>query len=277
MKRIIVADSSLELNEELSQRLGVHFVPFRVDVGEELFIDDGTVDQQHLLNAMKAYPDAPKSAAPAPGAYLEAYGDADEVFVVTLSKKLSASYNTALLAKQMREEQNPQVKIHVFDSKSAVCGETRVAGAIRAFLDAGAVFDSIVKKVEEKIEESFTFFVLESLENLMKNGRISRWKGAIAGALSIRPVMHAVRGEIELYHMARGRQKAYRKLVYAIGETGANLAERVFYISHCNAQEAAEVILAMVEQRYRFRAVHLTGMKVLSSMYAYDGGIVISF
>ncbi len=67
MKRIIVADSSLELNEELSQRLGVHFVPFRVDVGEELFIDDGTVDQQHLLNAMKAYPDAPKSAAPAPG------------------------------------------------------------------------------------------------------------------------------------------------------------------------------------------------------------------
>jgi len=149
MKRIIVADSSLELNEELSQRLGVHFVPFRVDVGEELFIDDGTVDQQHLLNAMKAYPDAPKSAAPAPGAYLEAYGDADEVFVVTLSKKLSASYNNAILAKQMREEQNPQVKIHVFDSKSAVCGETRVAGAIRAFLDAGAVFDSIVKKVED--------------------------------------------------------------------------------------------------------------------------------
>lgn len=277
MKRIIVADSSLELNEELSQRLGVHCVPFRVDVGEELFIDDDTVDQQHLLNAMKAYPDAPKSAAPAPGAYLEAYGDADEVFVVTLSKKLSASYNNAILAKQMREEQNPQVKIHVFDSKSAVCGETRVAGAIRAFLDAGAVFDSIVKKVEEKIEESFTFFVLESLENLMKNGRISRWKGAIAGALSIRPVMHAPGGEIELYHMARGQQKAYRKLVDAIGETGANLAERVFYISHCNAQEAAEEILAMVEQRYRFRAVHLTGMKVLSSMYAYDGGIVISF
>ncbi len=277
MKRIIVADSSLELNEELAKRLNIHFVPFKVDVGDTSFVDDGTVNQGEFLTVMKAYPDAPKSAAPAPGDYLEAYGDAEEVFVVTLSRKLSASYNNAVLAKEMREEQKNPPKIHVFDSKSAVAGETLVAEHIRRLLDREASFSFIVRKVEAQIEDAFTFFVLESLENLIKNGRLSRWKGALAGALSIRPVMQAEDGEIGLRQMARGKQNAYRKLVEAIGETGVNYAERILYISHCNAQAVAEEIRAMVEKRYRFLDIQLTGMKVLSSMYANDGGIVIAF
>lgn len=276
MKRIIVADSSLELNETLAGRMDIRFVPFKVDVGDKAFTDDGTVDQQYFLQTMKAYPDAPKSAAPAPGDYLEAFGDADEVFVVTLSQKLSASHNNAVLAKQMAEEQS-NAKIHIFDSKSAVCGETLVGGLIQTLLDAEAAFDTIVKRVEERIDESFTFFVLESLENLIKNGRISRWKGAIAGALSIMPVMQALDGEIALQQMVRGRNNAYNRLVDTIGGTGVNFAERILYISHCNAREVAEEIAAMVEKKYRFKEIQMTGMKVLSSMYANAGGIVISF
>lgn len=277
MKRILVADSSLELNDELAEKMEVRLVPFRVDIGQTTYIDDGTVDQQAFLAAMKDYPHAPKSAAPAPGAYLEAFGDAEEVFVITLSQKLSASYNNAVLAKQMREEQNAGAKIHVFDSKSAVCGETLVAAVIQSLLDLEASFDSIVKKVEARIDESFTFFVLESLENLIKNGRISRWKGAIAGALSIMPVMHAQDGEIALQQMARGRSNAYGKLVDVLGTIGVNFAERTLYISHCNAREVAEEIRDKIEQRYRFHDIQLTGMKVLSSMYANAGGIVLSF
>lgn len=277
MKRRIVADSSLELNEELAGKIPVVFVPFQVDIGSQTYVDDGTVNEEEFLAAMKAYPDAPKSAAPAPGAYLDAFGDADEVFVVTLSQKLSASYNNAVLAKQMREEQRPGVKIHICDSKSAVCGETLVAAFIQSLMDREVSFASIVTQVQARIDESFTFFVLETLENLIKNGRISRWKGAIAGALSIMPVMQAQDGEIALQQMARGRNNAYAKLVEVIGDSGANYAERILYISHCNALGVAEEIRAMVEKRYRFKDIQLTGMKVLSSMYANAGGIVISF
>lgn len=276
MIRKIVADSSLELNENLEKEFDVHFVPFQIDVGEKSYIDDGTVDQMEFLSTMKAYPHAPKSAAPSPAAYLEAYRGADEVFVVTLSSKLSASYNNAMLAREMAQEQG-SLKIHVFDSLAAVCGETIVGKFIADAIREGHKFAEIVSRVEKRIAESHTIFVLESLDNLMKNGRISRWKGTIAGALSMMPVMRATDGEIVLYQMARGRKNAYQKLVAAIGEQGVNVAERVLFISHCNAKQVAEQIVKKIEEQYDFLRIELTGMKILSSMYANQSGIVISF
>lgn len=276
MKRKIVADSSLELNDALSEEIEVHFVPFYIDVGEKSYVDDGTVDQKEFLATMKAYPDAPKSAAPTPASYLEAYQGAEEVFVVTLSSQLSASYNNAMLAKEMAEEEG-NVKVHVFDSLSAVCGETLVGKSIADAIRENLSFEEIVEKVEAKIASSHTLFVLESLENLVKNGRVSRWKGAIAGALSMMPVMRATEGEIHLYQMARGRKNAYQKLIAAIGEQGITAAQRILYVSHCNAKAVAEQLITSIEEQYDFLRIELTGMKVLSSLYANQGGIVISF
>lgn len=276
MIRKIVADSSLEQNEAIKEEFEVTFVPFSVDIGDETFVDDGTVDLPEFLKTMKAYPDAPKSAAPTPGAYLESYRGADEVFVVTLSSKLSASYNNAILAKQMAEEQGLG-KIHVFDSKSAVCGETLIGKKIADRIAKGLSFAEIVEEVEAEIETSFTLFVLESLDNLIKNGRIGRFKGAIASALSMMPVMHAPDGEITMYQMARGKKNAYEKLIAAIGEQGANCKERILFISHCNAKAVADQVRKMIEEKYDFAHIETTAMKVLSSMYANQGGIVISF
>lgn len=277
MKRRIVADSSMEWTPYLKDHEDqVFLVPFAVDIGEKHFIDDGSTSVDTFLKEMKAYPDSPKSAAPTPGAYLEAFGDADEVFVVTISSKLSASYNNAQLAKTMAEEKG-NTKVHVFDSKSAASGETMAAEAILERMEKEYPFDTIVTEVERYIENGNTLFVLETLENLIKNGRISKWKGALAGALTIMPVMHGVNGEIELYQMARGKKNAYKKLIQAIGEKSMAQAERILYISHANAQEIAESLKKSIEEQYKFCEVKLTNMKLLSTMYANTGGIVIAF
>lgn len=276
MKRKIVADSSMEWTPALANSGLVHLVPFAVDIGTQHFVDDESTPLETFIKEMKAYDQSPRSAAPAPGAYLEAFGDADEVFVVTISSKLSASYNNAQLAKTMAEEKGNQ-KVHIFDSKSAVSGETMVAESIMYRIQKEMPFEEIVQEVEDHIENHTTLFVLETLENLIKNGRISKWKGAIAGALTIMPVMHAVDGEIDLFQMARGKKNAYKKLIQAVGEKSVAQAERILYISHCNAQDVADQLKKTIEEQYKFCEVKLTKMKLLSSMYANTGGIVISF
>ena len=123
----IVADSCCDLNDDLRDKLDVSLVAFKIDVDEEKFIDNEDIDTDKLLKLMKKSPNPVKTSCPSPGDFVKEYEKYEDIFAVTISSKLSGTYNSAVLAKQMVEEENPDKFIHVFDSKSASVGETLVS------------------------------------------------------------------------------------------------------------------------------------------------------
>ncbi len=276
MKPIIVGDSSLDLNDDLQSKIQATLVPFHIDVGQQHFIDDETLNVPELLKAMKAYPKAPQTAAPSPNDFFNAYLKGMEVFSVTISSKLSATYSNAMLAKTMIEEKFLN-KIHVVDSKSASSGETLIGLKLIELMSANLGFEELVEAIEHFRDNMKTFFVLESLDNLVKNGRMSKVAGMLAQALSIKPLCAAEDGDIIVLEKTRGIKTALKRLVEVIGEESKDQKERDLIISHCNAPKRAEEIKNSILSRYEFRSVHVVETRGLSTVYANDGGIIVSF
>lgn len=274
----IVADSCCDLNDDLRDKLDISLVPFKIDVDEEKFIDNEDIDTDKLLKFMKKSPNPVKTSCPSPGDFVKEYEKYKDIFAVTISSKLSGTYNSAVLAKQMVEEENPDKFIHVFDSKSASVGETLVSIKIQELIDEKLANIEIVEKVEKYIADMKTFFVLESLDNLIKNGRISKTKGLIANVLNLKPIMgDDGDGSIRLVENNRGNKRVFKRLVDLIGETGEKLEDKILAIAHVNALEKAEKLKSEIEKIYKFKDIILVKTAGLATAYANDGGIVLVF
>ena len=191
----IVIDSCGELTDELKRDPHYENVALELDVDDYHVMDDESFNQLEFLQKVKESPNSPKSSCPPPARFMDAFGENDHVYMITLSSQLSGSYNSAMLAKELYEEQQEsegekkRTRIHVFDSKSASIGETLIGMKIQEYEEAGETFERIIEKVEHYIADMNTFFVLESLETLRKNGRLSNLKAALVTALNIKPVM----------------------------------------------------------------------------------------
>lgn len=277
MEYKIVADSSCDLNDDLRGVMDVSLVPFKIDIDNSSFVDDENIDMSDLVSTMLASPNPVKTSCPSPGDFKETYVDGDNVFVVTISKELSATYNSAILAKDMILEEMKDKFVHVFNSKSASVGETLTAIKIKECLDKKLSNSEIVEKVEAYIEEMKTFFISEDLSNLIKNGRISKTSGLIANVLNIKPIMKVTDdGNIEAVEKIRGSRKAFKRLAEIIGETGLKFEERVIAISHANALEKA-LDLKEDLKKYNFKDIIIVETKGLSTVYVNNGGIIVSF
>ena len=235
----IVVDSCGELKPE--QKSDIHFASasLELDVDDYHVVDDESFDQKEFLRRVKESPNCPKSTCPSPERYMTAFeGEAQNVYAVTLSSRLSGSYNSAELGKKLYLEENENKNIHVFDSKSASIGETLIAMKIQECEEAGMEFQDVVKEVDRYIETQHTFFVLETLDTLRKNGRLSNLKALVAGALNIKPVMGSTpEGAICQLSQARGMNKALEKMVQEVVAKTKNCEEKILAIAHCNCPQ----------------------------------------
>lgn len=243
MNSKIVVDSCCDLNQDIRERFDISTAPLSIDIEDKTFTDDHNLDREKLLSAMKASKNAPKTASPSPETFLKLFRGYENVFVVTLSKELSSTYQNALLAKQLLSDEDEDIFVHVFNSYSATVGETMIAYKIGELIEAGYGREEIIEKTEKYIAEMETLFVLDSLDNLIKAGRMNKVKGKIASFFNIKPILAGAEdGTIILLDKARGSKKAIKKLVDKIGQRGEELEEKILGISHCNALEKAEYI-----------------------------------
>lgn len=274
----IIIDSCGEFLTEWKEDERFESVPLTLNIGGETVIDDETFDQYSFLKKVAACPDSPKSACPSPERYMKAYDcDADHIYAVTLSAELSGSYNSAVLGKSLILEEQPEKKVHVFNSKSASIGETLIGMKIQECEEAGCSFEETVKQVEAYIEGQNTFFVLDNLETLRKNGRLSGVKSLVASALKIKPVMGATpEGTICQLDQARGMNKALVKMVQHIVEKTQNSENKVLAISHCNCAERAELLKNALREKLSAKRIVVLDTAGVSSMYANDGGVIVA-
>lgn len=273
----IVVDSCGELTEEMKASGKYETASLEIDVEGHHIVDDETFDQAEFLKIVAASPKCPKSSCPSPERYMEAYCCEEErVYAVTLSAELSGSYNSAVLGKNLYHEEHGEKKIYVFNSRSASVGETLIALKIAECEEKGMNFDEVIETVESYIEGQNTYFVLETLDTLRKNGRLTGIKAVVATALNIKPVMGATpQGTICQLGQARGIKKALVKMVDHVVEDLKDAEDKILAISHCNCRERAESVKEMLLQRVNVKDVVILDTAGISSMYAADGGVIL--
>ena len=205
----------------------------------------------------------------------EALSRGEGVFAVTLSSKLSGSYNSAQLGRQLLLEEHPEKKIYVFNSRSASIGETLIALKIQECEEAGLSFEEVVEQVEAYIDGQVTWFVLENLDTLRKNGRLSNLKAMVASALKIKPVMVSTpEGNIAQLDQARGINKALMKMVNHITQTVEHSEKKILAISHCNCRDRALMVRDALLEKMRVKDVFVVDTAGISTMYAMTAGLL---
>lgn len=273
----VIVDSCGELTEEMKASGNFETASLQLHVDGHTIVDDETFDQAAFLRMVSESPESPKSSCPSPEAYMSKYHcDAERVYVVTLSAELSGSYNSAVLGKNLYEEEYGQKDIHVFNSCSASIGETLIALKIRECEEAGMGFAQVIETVDAYIESQHTYFILETLETLRKNGRLTGLKAVVATALNIKPVMGSTpQGTICQLGQARGMKKALAKMVDHIVTDAVGVEDKVLAISHCNCPERAEEVRKMILQKLPVKDSIILNTRGVSSLYANDGGIIV--
>ncbi len=273
----IIVDSCGELPDRCKKDPHFESVPLVLDIDGYSIVDDETFDQGDFLKRVAASPHCPKSSCPSPERYMQAYDcDADNVYAVTLSAELSGSYNSAELGRKLYEEEKGEKNIYVFNSRSASIGETLIALKVEECERAGLGFREVIEKVEAYIEAQHTYFVLESLEALRKNGRLSNLKAFVANALNIKPVMGSTpKGTICQLDQARGINRALKKMVDYIVDGVKSPEEKILAISHCNCPERAQMVKEEILKRVSVKDVIVLDTAGISSLYASDGGVIV--
>jgi len=273
----IIGDSCTDITEDMKKEGMVSLVPLTLSINGEEFVDDETFNQKEFIEKMKASPECPKSACPSPERYMQEFEGQEECYVITLSSRLSGSYNSAVVAKEMYLEQHPETKIEIVDSRSASCGQTLLAIKIKELKERGMSFEEVKEKITEFRDKMETKFVLESLENLRKNGRLSRVTFTICNVLNIRPVMAADDGEIIKIDQVRGHNKALIRMIEHIEKDAKNVADKVLAITHCNNQKRAEWVKNEILNRLPFKDCIIVNAAGVATLYANDGGIIVSY
>ncbi|WP_347979680.1 DegV family protein [Hungatella hominis] len=275
----IIGDSCLDLTADLKKDPHFQIIPLTLQVEHTQVIDDETFDQKKFLELVRSSSECPQTACPSPERFKEAFEcDAEQIFVITLSEHLSGTYNSAVLAKKLYEEEHGQdgKNIAVFSSDSASSGELNIALYIQSLCQASLPFEEIEEKTRSFIKNMRTYFVLESLDTLRKNGHLTGLQAFFATALNIKPVMGADSGVIVKLDQARGINKALTRMAdIAIREAGET-KDKVLIIAHCNNPERAEVVKNEMCRQATFKDVIITETAGVATVYASDGGIIVA-
>ena len=274
----IIVDSCCDLTPAQLREECFVKVPLTIRVGNHTIVDDDTFDQGELLWRMKESETAPQSACPSPMQYLEAFDcGADDLYVVTLSALLSGSHNAAAQARSIWLEDHPGANVHIFNSCSASAGEVLVALKIQELAQSGMDFTTVVDQVSRYINEMQTYFVLETLDNLRKAGRLTRVQSIVTGALHIKLLMGATpEGEICKKGQAMSVKQALNKMVALMADDLKHVGKRLSIV-HCNCLERAFYVKELAMKQCRFDEILVSDTGGISTMYANYGGIVVAY
>ena len=273
----IVVDSCCDLTAEVAKNPHIVKVPLNLMVDDYNIVDDETFDQADFLKKVRESKNCPKSACPSPESFKNEYeAENTDIYVVTLSAELSGSYNSAELAKNLYIEEGGKNNVHVINSMSASCGEGIIALKIMELVEEGNSFEEVVEKVDKYTAGVSTYFVLESLDTLRKNGRLTNLQAIVANALNIKPVMSAEEGKIIKLDQARGINKALSKMIEVIKNKTVDPETKILAIAHCNNYERAEYVKSEIEKVMKLKDIIIVDTAGVSSLYANEGGIIVT-
>lgn len=275
MKYGIVVDSGCDLRFLEGDNMIYRQAPLSLRLDDTEWVDDRGIDTKLFMKEMAKCARS-GSAAPSPEEWCRFYMEAEEIFAITITGTLSGSYNSAATARKMVLEQYPDKKIFLLDSKSTGPEMTLLVYKIKECIGKGLNFEEIVEEITEYHKKTKLLFVLESLDNLVKNGRVSRIQGIMAGVLGIRILGRASdEGTLGILKKCRGKQTAYNKLVQQMKEDGYQGTKVV--ISHCFQEGMTQYISNLIRESFPACQIEIMPTSGLCSYYAEQGGILVGY
>ena len=274
MKCKIVVDSSCNI----FQLPDVAFasVPLRILSSDREYVDNAHLDVGEMVATLKAEKSAATTSCPNMLEWMDAFGDADQVFAVALTSQLSGSYNAALQSAGEFKRENPDRRIMVLDSLSAGPELMMIADKIRQCEADGDDFDTTVAKVLDYHNHTHTIFCLESMNNLAHNGRVPLTVAKLAGMLGIRIIGEAQGGQIVPIHKPRGAKKALHAMVQTVKERGFRDGGLI-RIAHCFAEDTVQEFMALIREQFAHARFIVEPTSALCSYYAEVGGYIVGF
>ena len=270
----IVADSSCDLFELKNTEFA--YAPMKVITADKEFVDDRALDVEDMVSYLYKYKGKSKSSCPNTADWLNAFGDADDIFCVTITSGLSGSYNSACAAKQMFESENPGKRVHVFDSLSAGPELVLIIEKIEECIKCGMDYEDICDKVHQYMKKTGLLFILKSLKNFANNGRVSPIVAKIVGIAGICIVGKASeQGTLDPKHKCRGEGRSLETLVKELESEGFNSGK--VSIGHCRNETAAEQLKSLILSKFNASKVEIHKLKGLCSFYAEKGGVLVGF
>jgi len=274
MKYKIVADSSADIRTLAD--VSFASAPLKINIGERIFVDDAKLDVMEMVDVLRAYKGRTTTACPNTEEYLEAFGDADRVFCITISSNLSGSFNAARLAKEQYEEEYPDRKVHIIDSLSAGSELAMLAEKLRDMICERVDFEAMVERITAYHEKLGTMFMLQSVHNLANNGRVNPAIAALVGMLGIRMVGKASDvGTLELTNKCRGDKRAISDMYKTMKAMG--FAGGLVRIHHCANEAGVKLLSEHILKEFPAAKVIIDKVGGLCAFYAEYGGMIIGF
>ncbi|HFI0261480.1 TPA: DegV family protein [Streptococcus suis] len=274
----IVADSGCDYRQLANLAPDTEFisVPLTIQIGADTFVDQADLDIDKMMEVMYASSEAASSACPSPQAYQTAFEGAENVVVITLTGGLSGSFNAARVARDMFVEEHPEVNIHLIDSLSAGGEMDLIVDEINRLIATGLEFDELVQAITTYQENSKLLFVLAKVDNLVKNGRLSKLVGTVVGLLNIRMVGEAsAEGKLELLQKARGHKKSVTAAFEEMKKAGYDGGRIV--MAHRNNAKFFQQFSELVKASFPTAVIDEVATSGICSFYAEEGGLLMGY
>lgn len=273
MKYKIVVDSSSDLANDyiLDEDVLFEVAPLSIHIGDKSFIDDSSININEMLDSLNENVKA-TTACPNPNDYLKCFDGADNIFCITISSKLSGSYNSALLASNLVENKN----ILVIDSRLVSGNIIRIVNELYRLIKEGLEFNDIKDRILRFRDNEKLFFVLDKYDNLINSGRLPKAIAVVASLLKIKPLCYGENGEIKILHKVRTRRLVINTLIDIVIKTANEKRSEECVITHCLDLETGLYIKEKLAEANIFKRIILLPMHGLCSYYALEKGIIVS-
>ncbi len=270
----IVSDSSSDLLA-LSQ-ISYAGVPLKIITSEKEYVDDNMLDVDGMIDDLLSYKGSSQSSCPNVEDWKSAFGDADNIFCVTITSGLSGSFNAAQIALSEHLDEHPEKKGYVIDTLSAGPEVALIIEKLQELIIKNLSFDEIVDAIQAYQASTHLHFVLSSLKNLAGNGRVSSAVAKISGLLGIRVIGRAsTEGTLEVTGKAKGEKKSLREVFRQMVENG--YAGGRVRIHHCRNLDAAKSLQEAIQKEYPHASVIIEKTRGLCSFYAENGGLLVGY
>lgn len=270
----IVTDTSSDLFGLKSVEFAC--APMKIITAEREFVDDETLNVDEMVDFLDTYKGKSKSSCPNTGDWLEAFGDADDIFCVTITGGLSGSYNSACAAKQIYESEHEGRRVFVLNTRSAGPEVTLIVEKIEEYVASATPYDEICHKITQYLKKTGLVFMLKSLKTFANNGRVSPIVARLVGIAGICIVGKASdEGTLEPMHKCRGERRSLETLVEDLEAEGFRSGK--ISIGHCQNESAAEQLKALILAKFRDVQIEIHKFRGLCSFYAEKGGVLVGF
>lgn len=276
MKRVkIITDSSCDLNKDTIEKYDIGIVKLNVSFGEDVY-EDGDIEKSEFYKMMDDSNELPKTSCPSPEKFAKHYDcKEEEILVLTLTSKLSATYSTALLAKNMFLEENNK-KIEIIDTLNGSIGQGLLVVKACELAEEGKSLEEIVSEIEKLKNEVIFFGALDTLENAIKGGRVNPLAGKIINALNFKVIIQVIDGVVKPVDKARGDNNCIKKVIDSVSKYINDGDKKSLAIAHSNCIEKAEKIKEIMKDKYDFKNITISEVGSVMGTYTSKGAILIS-